>query len=159
MKYNAIIRRSINPSDFYNGTRLLFSVHKKSWFKSIWVVLDENKVEVFRFSICSFLWYFRINILKQSLSRVITIKDVKKNSSIIVSNDILTIKSKFKIFGKFEAYFFLNDRLAGQAFETASLLQGIKYELEFIEDDEYCYYFTLLFAMYSVGFANVATVT
>lgn len=158
MKYNAIIRRSTNQSDFYKENYFLFSIRKKYWFKNIWLISDEYGTEIFSFSIVNFLWYSRLRIIKQKLNKEIKLRNPRNNDGIIVNDDILMIKSKLKIFG-FQADFLLNEDLFGKVVQKASTLAGIKYEFEFIEENEYNLYFLILFAIYSVGFADVPTAT
>lgn len=153
MKNTAIIRRSTNPSDFYDAYGFLFRVQKKSWFKNLWEIIDENDNVIFSFSIFKFLWYFKLKIVQQQLTRKIYLLNEKKNDRIMIDDNILKIKAKFKIF-KFEGEYLLNNQTVGKIIQTKSMLAGIKYEFEFFEENEFDYYFLLLFAIYSVGFAE-----
>ena len=153
MKNSAIIRRSTNPSDFYDAYGFVFRVQKKSWFKNFWEIIDKNDNVIFSFSIFKFLWFFKLKIVQQQLTRKVYLQNKGNNDRLIIDNNILKIKAKSKIF-KFEGEFLLNEQTAGKISQTKSTLAGIKYEFEFFEANEFNYYFLLLFAIYSVGFAE-----
>lgn len=153
MKNTAIIRRSTNPSDFYDAYGFVFRVQKKSWFKNFWEIIDKNDNVVFSFSIFKFLWFFKLRIVQQHLTRKVYLQNKGNNDRLIIDDNILKIKAKFKIF-KFEGDFLLNKQTVGKISQTKSTLAGIKYEFEFFEENEFNYYFLLLFAIYSVGFAE-----
>lgn len=75
MKNTTIIRRSTNPSDFYDAYGYVFRVQKKSWFKNFWEIIDNNDIVVFSFSIFKFLWFFKLKIVQQQLTRKVYLQN------------------------------------------------------------------------------------
>lgn len=153
--YYTLFLKSREASTVYKNNDIIFSIYRKWLICNICKIIDNQNQEIIEFSYFSFYWYNRLKIISQQLDKKIIVKNNKHNNCIIVDGNILLIKERFKILGKLEAKCFLNNKVVGEIVEESLFLKQ-KYNFKFYIEDEYNYYFLILFSMYSVGFADSA---
>lgn len=154
MKYYCIIN-AYSPSEFYSGNDFIFSVLRKNcFFKSKCKIINKNKEIVLTFTSTKFFFYSKVKILSCNIDNSFFIKQQKSKIYITLDKDILVIKTKPKLLGKYEASCLINNRIIGKINEEY-IFPNSSYNFSF-DDNKYNYYFLILFAIISVGFSDTA---
>ncbi|MDC8102986.1 hypothetical protein ACNFU2_20585 [Chryseobacterium sp. PTM-20240506] len=140
-----------DTSEFFEGNKLILKVIFGRFYLNKNKILGVDNKELLVFKTFNFFFKKNIKILDQNLDKTLSVK----RNSLVINNNILSIKEKFNILGKYEAICLLNNKKIGSIKDESTFFMN-KYVLVFDREDEYNYYFLLLFAMLSVGFADPA---
>lgn len=133
---------------FYKGRDLIFKrLNRFFFFDDVKIVGNKNE-ELLIYKSFSFLFFRRVIILKQNLENEIKFK----KNSILINRNELTIRENLLTVGTYKANLLFNNKVIGNVQRKFSF-SSYKYEVTFLENNDYDYYFMVLCALF-VGFTD-----
>ncbi|SDF91621.1 hypothetical protein [Epilithonimonas hungarica] len=113
MKYSVTINST--DSEFYRNNKLILRVLSGNFYLSKSRIFGSNNKVLVIFKAFNLFFKRDIKILEQNLDK----KIVLEKGNLYIDENLLVIKTKFKIIGKYEAICLLNNHEIGEIIENS----------------------------------------